>query len=597
METDPSSRIPRHRKVESMQPSEGAQPSQSLDIAEIKRLKRQRLAMATPEQIARAKARKKLALYTSTQESISATPDELQKSLQKRKLSTMTPTKGKSISPGPPLWPISASTPQVPASQQVPSRSETSELSKGSDRVCSTPTSITDAGNINDQSLVASLAKEVGISHSEPELSMENLSRSSQTTAAFDKVRLLADKVLARGSLQVKPFTQIIHDNRYAGPDHVPKGEPLELRAFWLAVHRLCPILGRIEVLECLKSAYPVVEEIPIESASSLPEPRDDTSTKSDTITNSKTPTSTGDQVQPISILSHPPADDPVLSPTEASTPPPDRRLTRSRKFPPKSPTVRNFELRDSTTKKPRPTVSPKKFPPKALSAQESSRKSKKPRGSLEKSKISEKSSLTGVSTEGTPVNYRSGKLSAEELTVIERAVEEYEDAHSLSREEFASLIHSSRRSCKRADYWDSLIFCIPERNPKNVREAIKKLYLPFTRASFTEEEKLKLTNLVGEYGRDWKKIADTMGRYREHCQHMYRRIEEMQRCPDPKHGDWDDSETSNFNKAVASFSEDRDTIDWQQVSEAVGTRTPTQCLDHYRVRYRSDQTYQRQPR
>lgn len=186
---------------------------------------------------------------------------------------------------------------------------------------------------------------------------------------------------------------------------------------------------------------------------------------------------------------------------------------------------------------------------------------------------------------------FRRGPLSRAEVEKVKNAVAVYRNEHDMDEEEFRLTLHDKGSRVKK-QMWASLIYCIPQRKPKNMREYIKKAYLPFSeRATFTEAEKDTLVGLVREHGHAWAVIGDLMHRYREDCQHVYLKVQEEQLCEAMNRGPWSKAESADFERALGSFQK-TDSIDWRCVAEMVGTRTAFQCRDHSRIHTRSDKSY-----
>lgn len=182
---------------------------------------------------------------------------------------------------------------------------------------------------------------------------------------------------------------------------------------------------------------------------------------------------------------------------------------------------------------------------------------------------------------------YRSGKLSSQELQSVQNAVTTFINENSIDLVTFCDLVHDGQ---KKTAFWSQFSEVLPMRKDKNIREYMKKAYCPAVmKRPFSEHDYSELSRLVTIHGKSWQKIGRLMNRYREYCQHAYKRWEdrESKTC----HGFWNAEEEIRLEQALANYSNSQ-TIDWADVATLVVTRTPIQCSDHYRARHRDDYTY-----
>lgn len=206
-----------------------------------------------------------------------------------------------------------------------------------------------------------------------------------------------------------------------------------------------------------------------------------------------------------------------------------------------------------------------------------------------------------GARSSSSSSEYRKGPLSEAEYARLEEAVKSLMKDRNLTHEEFCQIVHTKQT---KGAFWPLLVYCLPKRHPKNVREFIRKTYTPRAlRAGspFQEADLDRLRLLVNEHGRAWSKIGRLMGRYREDCQHAYLKLEDSEALGQGavQEGAWTETELQAYARALATLrrSPDTEIIDWDCVARQVGTRTPRQCRDHGRIHTRDDATYRRRPR
>lgn len=176
---------------------------------------------------------------------------------------------------------------------------------------------------------------------------------------------------------------------------------------------------------------------------------------------------------------------------------------------------------------------------------------------------------------------YRTGALSRREVLAVQAAVQKVMDEDGLPLEVICEMIHDRTRADKKK-FWSRLIYCIPERRPKNMREYLRKAYKPTKHISqpWTDAEKLELRKFVGVHGHQWTKIGELLQRYREDCQQMYRRMTAKGDSPGgTKRGQWTAEEEALFARTIATSPE----IDYDKIAQDLGTRTPRQVLQHAR--------------
>lgn len=395
------------------------------------------------------------------------------------------------------------------------------------------------------------------------------------------RIRLLADKVIARGSLSAADFTHLIHHNVFFNGPQGVESEKVTMRAFWLAADRLCPDLKPLDVLTILRAHYPESHQSQNHAVRGIKEPaptnftlrRDALSVTRPTVSpkNSKHSTAGPQEVRPrISGYQSAPSDqvaEEAHSSARRNGLLPDRAATQQ------APATRSLEQSDS----------PSNLTPHSWS--HSTRvdfTSRAPERSVQKNEAPVRESVTPISSPSESETHRdqstsmrSGRLSEEEIQIVHNVVARYLRDTGLSREDFAQQLHTPDKRIRPA-FWRPFITCIPERKPKNLREAIKKLYLPYSADPFSAEEKQELSRLVAIHGKAWKEIGEIMGRYREHCQHVY--LGDQAR----NHGPWSEKECRAFTDAVAEFTVNG-TVLWSQVSDAIGTRSENQCKGHAR--------------
>ncbi|KAL4432464.1 hypothetical protein ABPG77_001763 [Micractinium sp. CCAP 211/92] len=223
--------------------------------------------------------------------------------------------------------------------------------------------------------------------------------------------------------------------------------------------------------------------------------------------------------------------------------------------------------------------------------------------------------------------NVKSGVYSKAEKETLRQAVINFAAKNGLPTDSFDWLFGSSRSGATKGA-WKKIAAALPHRTFKSVWAAgTRMLHEGNYQGRWTPEEDAQLLALVSERGRKWKEIGGAVGRMAESCRDRWLMIRQGEA---KKEGPWSDEETEQLRQAVQEYlaaktaaeggatgsqGEDAatltlediqgaasepvvdadgaatvtvsrriilDDIDWNVVSQAVGTRSNIQCLEKW---------------
>ncbi|PSC75744.1 DNA-binding REB1 [Micractinium conductrix] len=227
----------------------------------------------------------------------------------------------------------------------------------------------------------------------------------------------------------------------------------------------------------------------------------------------------------------------------------------------------------------------------------------------------------------------KSGAFSKQEKETLRRAVLAYADGNGHSFEDTSWLYGSSKQKGTKG-LWSKIAAALPHRTVKSVWAAGTRMFHEGNyQGKWTAEEDERLLALVEERGRKWTEIGGAVGRMAEACRDRWLviRLGESR-----KKGRWDEAETEKLKKAVEEYQAAKaaaqspggggggeatttislaaiegavseaaaeeggdaaaaaeraaemhrrtvlDDIDWNVVSQAVGSRSNVQCLEKW---------------
>ncbi|KAL4437042.1 hypothetical protein ABPG75_004181 [Micractinium tetrahymenae] len=223
--------------------------------------------------------------------------------------------------------------------------------------------------------------------------------------------------------------------------------------------------------------------------------------------------------------------------------------------------------------------------------------------------------------------NVKSGPFSKAEKEALRQAVLDYAAKHGQSTDSFEWLFGSSRSGATKGA-WKKIAAALPNRTFKAVWAAGTRMFHEGNyQGKWTPEEDAQLLALVSERGRKWTEIGGAVGRMPEACRDRWLMI---RLGGTKKEGRWSDEETERLRQAVQDYLSARteaeggpggsqedgtatltlqdiegaagepvvdadgaatatvsrriilDDIDWNVVSQAVGSRSNIQCLEKW---------------
>lgn len=191
------------------------------------------------------------------------------------------------------------------------------------------------------------------------------------------------------------------------------------------------------------------------------------------------------------------------------------------------------------------------------------------------------------------------GKLSSDEISEIEAAVERYRDQHDLEQRAMNDLIQADAQSSGR-EFWKFMYEEVDNIPSKNIMNICRRKFHNFERGAWTQENDNELREAYERNPGKWKIIGNTINRFPEDCRDRYRNYV---LCGDKMRKDvWDREEEdrlkevvqeciqavrdSEYNSGapVGSFVELESKIDWTTVSRKMDlTRSRLQCATKWK--------------
>lgn len=173
------------------------------------------------------------------------------------------------------------------------------------------------------------------------------------------------------------------------------------------------------------------------------------------------------------------------------------------------------------------------------------------------------------------------GPFSADELKVVQEAVEELSVELGIDRAEFNRRLWSKSRTFIGSVY--TLIRQrLPWRTAQSIRQHVKRQYNPFEqRGQWTAGEDAQLKELYKLAPGQWRSIGDALGRMGEDCRDRWRNY--LVGAEARRSAKWDASEDEALRRVVREMLAKEGSINWTLVSERLhGVRSRVQCRNHY---------------
>ncbi|KAM4057866.1 myb-like DNA-binding domain-containing protein [Hirsutella rhossiliensis] len=201
-------------------------------------------------------------------------------------------------------------------------------------------------------------------------------------------------------------------------------------------------------------------------------------------------------------------------------------------------------------------------------------------------------------------VGFTQGRFSDDELARIARAVESFRADNDLTQEQVNQMIHVPGGTTAGEDHaqlWVRIFAECPDRHRQKVINITRKKFHNFVaRGTWTLEQDIELSDLIGVHGTKWSKIAAIINRHPEDLRDRYRNYLV---CGQNQRKDaWTEAEEAQLTQYVIDAMDAIDElrtsapnpslldmsyeelIDWQNISERMGrTRSRLQCITKWK--------------
>lgn len=185
----------------------------------------------------------------------------------------------------------------------------------------------------------------------------------------------------------------------------------------------------------------------------------------------------------------------------------------------------------------------------------------------------------------------RGKRFSREEDEIIEKAVNNYIEAHRLGEEGLNMVLHC-RSHPEVKNCWKEIGAALPHRPLLSVYYRAHIIFERDQNRKWTPEELELVRNFHKKHGSDWKKLADALGKHRLHVKDAWRRV----KLANMSKGQWSQEEYQklfdfvNMDLRMKASEEKkskygmlRDNIAWEAISDKLETRTsPICCMKWY---------------
>lgn len=133
----------------------------------------------------------------------------------------------------------------------------------------------------------------------------------------------------------------------------------------------------------------------------------------------------------------------------------------------------------------------------------------------------------------------RRGRFTAAEDDRLHQAVQAYLTERDLLPNDLPILMSKKRLpGCTiddrhRKDFWPTIAVHFPDRPLVSLYHRVRRLFTPAERSgAWTDEEIQHMISLVEQYGRDWQRIGQQLGRLPENCRSRYKLLRNDYRFP-----------------------------------------------------------------
>ncbi|KZT60778.1 hypothetical protein CALCODRAFT_492038 [Calocera cornea HHB12733] len=182
-------------------------------------------------------------------------------------------------------------------------------------------------------------------------------------------------------------------------------------------------------------------------------------------------------------------------------------------------------------------------------------------------------------------LHYKKGKFSTVEEEMIGNALEGYRIQRNMSVDALRDVIFAKGKKAREANstFWSEITTSVPQRPIIAVYHHVRRTWHPLKRlGKWSTEEDAALRDAVVEYGQQWEKISEKVGRMSSDCRDRFRN--HIQHRESRVFGPWTEDEEEELTRIVRELTTDQgknaeNDIFWGVVSERMGNRrTRQQC-------------------
>ncbi|EJU06628.1 hypothetical protein DACRYDRAFT_44460 [Dacryopinax primogenitus] len=182
-------------------------------------------------------------------------------------------------------------------------------------------------------------------------------------------------------------------------------------------------------------------------------------------------------------------------------------------------------------------------------------------------------------------LQYKKGKFSTIEEELISTALEEYRIQRNMSVDALRDVIFAKGKKAREANstFWSEITTSVPQRPIIAVYHHVRRTWHPLKRlGKWSAEEDAALRAAVVEYGQQWERVSEKVGRMSSDCRDRFRN--HIQHRESRVFGPWTEEEEEDLTRIVRELTTDQgknaeNDIFWGVVSERMGNRrTRQQC-------------------
>ena len=166
--------------------------------------------------------------------------------------------------------------------------------------------------------------------------------------------------------------------------------------------------------------------------------------------------------------------------------------------------------------------------------------------------------------------------------TYERQAIDSYVLAKGLTLESGREKILSRQRDPEWRGCWEAIGEALPEREPSSLYFRARRILKNVKRSHWTEDELLRLCELVELYGPRWKQIGEELNRLDTSVRDRYRLAVDS---ADLTRGKFSSEEMDTLAALVEKHTLDG-TVQWKTVAKHMPNRNWMQCYQHWSVNF-----------